>query len=106
MKYVVMSALNQAQEVLLNEDPVFPGISITERYSSEFLDKCIKVADEAEVVMGWLWDEENKAFTNPLISEVLSQPQMVGEGNLIEDTVKPTSNSGLWQRLWGKKSSN
>ena len=42
-----------AQQMISDEDPVFPGVPIGDRYSAEFLEDCVHVDDSAEVHEGW-----------------------------------------------------
>ena len=41
-------------EIIPEENPVFPGVPVTERYSTEFLANCVEVADDTEVVVGYI----------------------------------------------------
>lgn len=65
-------------EVLPEYSEVFPGIHITERYSSEFLSHCIIRTDEqleAEgITTGMLYDAETDTFKEPPEPEPEPEP--------------------------------
>ena len=75
MQYVVINKLKQAQEILLNEDPMFPGIPLEDRYSAEFLAECLVLPDTVEVIFGWEWDEETETFVEPEKPEYVPEPE-------------------------------
>lgn len=61
---------------IVNEvDPSFPDIPITERYSEEFLEECIQVAEEdfeaLGIRTGMVYDFETGEFSEP---EITPQP--------------------------------
>jgi len=57
--------------LISDEDSTFPGIPIEERYSSEFLDKCIKIEEHhGEVNEGYLYDYDFDTFRLPSPEEL------------------------------------
>ena len=67
MKYVfVQDSIVGA--VIPDKDPVFPGIPISKRYSTEFLSRCVAVKNSVEVQTGWLY--QDGVFTEPVAEEV------------------------------------
>lgn len=79
MKYVYMPDGKTVFEVLPEKDPLFPGVSIKKRFSAEYLDLCVKVPDDTEAESGWVFNSENKTFSEPT-----PQP-LVGEANDSEE---------------------
>ncbi len=67
MQYVVLDSRGRAQEVLLQEDPLFPNVPLEERYSMEFLNQCLQVPDSVDIILGNVWDSENGKFIAPPI---------------------------------------
>lgn len=69
-RYLLISSDGILSEVIAAEDPVFPGIPITERYTAEFLKQCVVRTDEQieaegiEPGMSYNWDED-KFFVPP-----------------------------------------
>lgn len=65
-KYCVLTKpKNLVQEIIPDEDPIFPGVPITDRYSAEFLAECIEVDSKTTVEIGMFYDEETKKFREP-----------------------------------------
>ena len=49
----VYTVNNIAMQIITDDDPAFPMIPITERYSPVFLASCVHVDDDTEVQEGW-----------------------------------------------------
>lgn len=56
MKYIYLYN-NMVAEIIPEIDPIFPEFTIEQRYSPEFLKKCIKVDDTADVSVGMLYKD-------------------------------------------------
>ena len=65
MQYVVLNTLGQAQEILLQKNPLFPDVPLEARYSMEFLNQCLQVPDSVDIILGNVWDSENVKFIAP-----------------------------------------
>lgn len=65
MNYIYL-VNNIVYEIIPEEHPDFPGIPITERYSEDFLNKCIAVEEDVEVKQGWQYVEGS--FVEPIYS--------------------------------------
>lgn len=63
--YYVQLRDQVAVELIPEVDPMFPGVPITERFSKDFLDKC--VTSDTEVTMGYIYDPVGKKFNAPTI---------------------------------------
>jgi hypothetical protein len=87
MKYAYFNN-GVVEEIILENDPIFPGIAITERFSSEFLSRCIPLPDSTEVTRHWLYDLETGDFSPPIIPEeppeVEEDPPAPGQPTLTE----------------------
>jgi hypothetical protein len=64
MRYVYIEE-GKAHEIIPEFDPVFPGVPMSERYSPDFIAKCVKAADSAAVEFGWIYDEGAGVFSAP-----------------------------------------
>ena len=67
MKYVYVDEDFSAGNIIPEEDPIFPGVPIDQRYSAEFLKQCIAVEDSvAEAIeAGSKYDPESGTFYVP-----------------------------------------
>ena len=62
MKYVYATD-GIVREIISEINPTFPDIPIEERYTADFLDRCIVVNDDTEVDQNWIC--EGGGFTPP-----------------------------------------
>lgn len=65
MQYVVLDSRGRALEILLQEDPLFPNVPLEERYSTEFLSRCLQVPASVDIILGNVWDSESGKFIAP-----------------------------------------
>jgi len=49
--YVLLNGGNAA-EIIPDFDPAFPGVPVNKRYASDFLENCVYVPDDEEVIPG------------------------------------------------------
>lgn len=76
MKYVYL--LNDTvHEIIPENDPVFPSIPITARYSADFLAHCVAVGDEVAVERGWQYMDST--FVKPIMPEPEDPPETLPE---------------------------
>lgn len=61
--YILLSDKNTVSEIIPDENPIFPGIPIEERYTPDFVAKLIHVPDNTEVEPNWLYDSATGTFT-------------------------------------------
>jgi len=52
-------------EIIPEENPDFPGIPISARYEAGFVKKLMRVPDDVEVGLNWVWDGESGTFSPP-----------------------------------------
>ncbi len=79
MKYLLMDE-NFVKEIIFEEDPVFPGVPVQERYAPDFVSKLRSVADDVCVDPSDIWDEATKAFCKQ--PHALEQVDMPGTEKL------------------------
>ena len=78
MKYAFL-VNNVVNEIIPDENPAFPGIPITERYSPDILDACIALQDDAQVDEGMIYNPETQTFSAPPEPEPLPEPEPESE---------------------------
>lgn len=71
MKYIYLLN-NVVAEIILEIDDNFPGFTVTQRYSPDFLKKCIKVDNATEVSIGMIY--ENGIFKQYIPPETDYKP--------------------------------
>ena len=59
---------NIVYELIPKENPVFPGVPVTDRYTAEFLTQCVEVPTGVEVAPNDIYDPDNHTFTKPTIT--------------------------------------
>lgn len=63
--YILLTSENTVAEIIPDEDPVFPGVPISDRYTPEFVAKLLHVDDNTEVAQNWRYDPETRTFSAP-----------------------------------------
>lgn len=71
MKYIYLHDGKSAHEIQPDNNPDFPDVPINERFSREYLSRCIVVDDDAEVQLGWIYEKETGTFNEPDISNTI-----------------------------------
>lgn len=67
---------NVVNEIIPDENPVFPGVPIKDRYAPDFVSKLLHISDETEVHQNWTYDPETKTFSAPVMPEIeVEEPQ-------------------------------
>lgn len=56
---------NNVKEIIPDEDPVFPGVPIGERYAPDFVAQLMHVPDGVRVAQNWVYDPEDGTFSEP-----------------------------------------
>lgn len=69
MKYVYLVDGRTVHEIQPGKSTDFPGISIKDRFSAEYLANCVEVKDSVKVESGWLYDKESGIFSAPPVVE-------------------------------------
>ena len=60
---------NTVAEIIPDEDPIFPGIPIEQRYAPDFVAKLLHVADDTAVKQNQVYDPETGTFSDPPVPE-------------------------------------
>lgn len=63
--YIYLTDRNTVAELIPDENPVFPGIPVEQRYAQDFVAKLLHVPDGTEVRESWVYDPESGAFSPP-----------------------------------------
>lgn len=63
--YILLMDDDTVQEIVPDEDPVFPGIPIEERYAPDFVARLIRVPGGTQVEQGWSYDRTEQTFSPP-----------------------------------------
>lgn len=61
MNYIYL-VQNVVCEIIPEETTVFPGVPAEERYSKNFLSKCIPLEDASGIFLGMVYDPETGKF--------------------------------------------
>lgn len=67
MNYLVYVQDGVVHEILETNNPLFEGVPIEDRYSTEYLSHCVQVSDEQldGIVVGMLYDADAQIFSYP-----------------------------------------
>ena len=77
MKYIRLDSKNRAMEIIPDENPIFPGIPIEQRYTAEFIATLVPVEDETEVEQNWIYNPDDQTFSEPPTPEPPPEPTSV-----------------------------
>lgn len=66
---------NTVAEIIPDEDPIFPGIPIEQRYAPDFVAKLLHVADDTAVKQNQVYDPETGTFSDPPAPEPIPEPE-------------------------------
>ena len=89
--YILLSASNTVAEIIPDEDPIFPGIPIEQRYAPDFVAKLLHVADDTAVKQNQVYDPETGTFSDPPVPEPpepgpgpgpISEPEYISTADL------------------------
>lgn len=73
--YILLSDANYVAEIIPDEDPIFPGIPIEQRYAPDFVAKLLHVADDTAVKQNQVYDPETGTFSDPPAPEPIPEPE-------------------------------
>lgn len=80
--YILLTDNNTVAEIIPDENPVFPGVPIEQRYAPDFVEKLLHVSDETEVAQNWVYDPETQTFAEPPKPEPSPEPEPEPEPDL------------------------
>ena len=66
--YILLTTNNTVAEIIPDENPIFPGVPITERYTPDFIANLLHVPDDTEVKQNWVYNPETGEFTEPIVN--------------------------------------
>lgn len=92
MKYVYLVDGRTVHDIQPGKSKDFPGISIKERFSADYLAHCVEVRDSIEVESGWLYDSETGGFSvppepEPLETDIINTETLEAQGKTSMPTV-------------------
>lgn len=66
---------NKVRELIPDVDKAFPDVSIEQRYPADVLDKCVHVADDADVRVGMIYNADTGEFKEPEVVPISPMPE-------------------------------
>lgn len=63
--YILLSNENTVAEIIPDENPIFPGIPVSERYAPDFVARLRHFPDGTPVEQNWVYDEDTDTFAPP-----------------------------------------
>lgn len=73
--YILLTDENTVSEIIPDENPIFPGVPIEQRYAPDFVAKLLHFPDETEVAQNWVYDPETETFSEPPKPEPEPEPE-------------------------------
>ena len=67
--YILLSEEKTVLEIIPDENPIFPGIPIEQRYAPDFVSKLVHFPDGILVEQNWIYDPGTGTFHEPPIPE-------------------------------------
>lgn len=66
---------NKVRELIPDVDEAFPSVPIEQRYPADVLDKCVHVADDADVRVGMIYNADTGEFKEPEVVPISPMPE-------------------------------
>ena len=66
---------NTVRELIPDIDKTFPTVPIEQRYPADVLDKCVHVADDADVRAGMIYNADTGEFKEPEVVPISPMPE-------------------------------
>ena len=66
---------NTVRELIPDIDKAFPSVPIEQRYPADVLDKCVHVADDADVRVGMIYNADTGEFSAPEVVPISPMPE-------------------------------
>ena len=66
---------NTVRELIPDIDKTFPSVPIEQRYPADVLDKCVHVADDADVRVGMIYNADTGEFKEPEVVPISPMPE-------------------------------
>ena len=95
MKYVFIDTNGYAGEQIPEFDPVFGDVPVDQRYSKDFLENCVYVNDDIEILTNSKYDTETGEF----FVEETEMPPETGEVERPNVPEPPATEPDVWDAL-------
>ena len=66
---------NTVRELIPDFDKAFPSVPIEQRYPADMLNKCVHVADDADVRVGMIYNADTGEFKEPEVVPISPMPE-------------------------------
>lgn len=66
---------NTVREIIPDFDEAFVDVPIEQRYPADVLDKCVHVADDADVRVGMIYNADTGEFSAPKVAPISPMPE-------------------------------
>lgn len=84
--YALLDSNNNVIEIIKEEDDMFPGLSIYDRYSEEFCNMMVKIPDGQDVDQNDVYDQESNTFHKPEQTIPVYTPSIDERVTILEGT--------------------
>lgn len=85
--YILLTDKNTVAETIPDENPIFPGVPIDERYAPDFVNRLIHLPDDTEVAQNWEYDPDTGNFAPPAQPEPAELPDGEAESTPESDVI-------------------
>ena len=72
--YILLDDNSTVLEIIPDEDPVFPGVPVSDRYAPDFVARLKRFDDGIEVEQNWVYDPDTGTFSAPAAPEPEPEP--------------------------------
>lgn len=73
---------NTVRELIPDIDKTFPSVPIEQRYPADVLDKCVHVADDADVRVGMIYNADTGEFKEPEVVPISPMPEDINSAQV------------------------
>ena len=91
--YILLTGKSTVAEIIPDENPIFPGVPVNERYAPDFVSRLMHVPDNTPVDQNWLYDPETGVFSEPIPEMSTDVEETAEESAPLEET-EQTMNPG------------
>lgn len=72
--YILLDDDKIVLEIIPDEDPIFPGVPVSDRYAPDFVARLKHFDDGTEVEQNWVYDPDTGTFSAPPVPEPGPEP--------------------------------
>lgn len=91
--YILLTGKSTVAEIIPDENPIFPGVPVNERYAPDFVSRLMHVPDNTPVDQNWLYDPGTGVFSEPIPEMSTDVEEAAEESAPLEET-EQTMNPG------------